>query len=345
MNAPGHADDGFPAYTVNHPSYSASYGDGQMITGAYKGPDAYNLWSVEGSGHRNLSVSDNLRRASYANSRYITSPSNAALSSTNPSAFPSMAHLGNMLPMPRLSSSRPRHSIGSNVQLRSNGMEMGTNPIDLSHLQSGSSSRHSSSFPWLDDRMSENYLSPSHTAGTSLSTSNAGSYAPLSTGLTPDATLLPHRSSYDFTSSLYSKNPSISQGADAAESLTSLGQHSYSRNAPQPARSPSDHSSDDGTSYENNGPRNYTFLPHVHRNAAVPSTAGSMPTLFSAQEPAVTSIAPRKLSTNSTSDTQAPDRQSFTKPHELSRRASTRQLAGETNGPSLSDSSTDSSGK
>ena len=346
MNAPGQADDGFPAYSLSNPTYPSSYGDGQMASGGYKSSDTYNVWSTDGLGQRNQSVSDNLRRASYTNPRYFPSSPNAALGSAHPSAFPSMAHLGTMLPMPRLPSSRPRHSIGSNMQLRSNGMEIGTNSIDLSQLQPGANSRAGTSFPWLDDPLSTNYPSPAHTASTSLSTSNAASHTPLSTGLAQDAPILPHRSSYDFNSQLYSRNPSLSQGVDAAESLTSLGQYNLSRTAPQPTRSPSDHSSDDSTSYGNNGSRNYTFLPNFQGiTAAQQPTVGSMPAPYPTQEPATNSLQPRTLSTCSTSDTQATSIQSFTTSHDLSRRASTRQLVGDTNGHNLSDSSTDSSGK
>ena len=341
LNTPGQTDDGFSAYGSNHLVYPASYGDRQMTTGAYRNSDAY-LWSADASGHRSQAIPDNLRRTSYATPRYFPLASSSALTSTNPSAFPSMGDFRTTLPVPHVQSSRSRYSVGSNVQMRSNGMDMATNSIELGQLQSGSNSRGpSTSIPWLD---SDSFLPASQTLSTSLSASNAASYAPLSISLTPDA-LLPHRSSYDFSSQSYSRNPSLTQGVDAAESLPSLGQYSITRNAPQPARSPSDQSSDDSTSFVNNGSRNYTFIPNIQGSAATQPPISSMSAPFVVQEPVATSLPPRTLSSCSTSDTQTAGSQNFTGSHELSRRASTRQLVGETNRQSLSGSSTDGSGK
>ena len=341
----GQLDDSLPAYNINQLSYPAPYSDTNMTTSLYKSPDAYNLWSADLPGPRSQSIPENLRRASLASPRYLVPTSGSASSSSDLSAFPSMTHLGNTLPIPRLPSSRPRHSIGSNVHLRSNGVEVGNGQTDMSQLQPGSGVKASTNFPWLDERLGDNYLSSSHIPSTGLSATIGASYAPITPGLTQDVPLLPHRSSYDFTSQLYSRNPSASQGADATESLTNLEQYSLSRNAPQPARSPSNHSSTGSISYENGGSKNYAFLSNVYGNGLVHPSASSVSGAFPTQASSATSLPSRNLSVASITDAQSSSSQAFTTPHGLSRQASTRQLAADASRHSISDASTDSSGK
>ena len=346
MCTPGQMDDGSSGYNINQLNYPAPYSDTSLSASLYRSSDAYNLWPVDVPGPRNQGMPANLRRASYANSRYLVSSSNPTSSSPNLSAFPSMAHLENTLPVPHpLSASRPRHSVGSNVQLRSNSLELGINQTDGSQLGSGSTTRASISFPWLDERLSDNYLPSAHTPSASLSGTGGTTYATMTPGLTQDMPLLPHRPSYDFVSQSYSRNPSSSQGADT-ESLTNLDKYSLSRNAPQPTRSPSDHSSNG--SYEHHGPRSYAFPPNVHGNATANTVAASVTGRYSTQVSLGTSLPPRNLSTASSSDAQATSSQAYAAPHRPSRQASTRQLAelaAETSRHSISDASTDSSGK